>query len=355
MRRRRRWSENDDGSPTRASPTSTTRTIRVGNSSSGQGGGFGSLARLSLHRAVERLLAFHDPLFPDSELSHGQFVLLCAEVARTRGLPDWVQLMLLVQGAADLVMWPELLAGSNRSQGNNNNDDDDVDGGGASCDDAATVATAAARWVPVFPECEAWLVGCALPSCLPHASVLNSLHPDEGAQQRPHSRSGGSSKAPSAPDPAGEGGRSSTFSSASFGVYARGCGVSSEAVQPVWTKFEYAFRFLRHNRCSAPWEGLSALRLAPLRCWHSRGAYAELGDHHRGGKEGEAAGGRGGEGRGLDAAVLPWAQILDECILEARDVAKRTHPDRAPRLGDLWEAHYAPVAAKYLPSHVLDW
>jgi hypothetical protein len=333
--------------------------------------GFGTLAKLSLYDALELLMDFHHPLHPESELSQGHFTLLCAEVARNQGLPDWVQLMLLVQGCAELPMFPHvLLMGKEDSSTCREGLPEAQIGGGA-----AAARGEGTCWVAVVPEQEAWLVGCPLPHCLPHAATLNALHPDAqhpvlgGAGNDENSNAGGggggsggcvgstsdamsdTAMTHSGNDDGARDPRNPNSSSFSFGKYTLGCGVSSGAIQPCWTKFEYAFRFLRHNRCSAPWEALCALRLTPLRCWHSRGAYAQLSDSHGGGPGGGGGSGSGGH----DAAVLPWAQVMDECISEAREMAAMTHPTKAPVLCGLWESHYCPVVAKYLSCGVLDW
>jgi hypothetical protein len=117
-----------------------------------------------------------------------------------------------------------------------------------------------------------------------------------------------------------------------------------------WGPHEYMYHLLRHNQCSAPWEALAALRLSPLKCWHTPPggpsgppAYATL----------LGAGGHGALGA-RDAAARPWAQMFDETVRGARAEARQLHPGKAPQLADLWP-HYNPIVDKYLPNRVLEW
>ena len=107
------------------------------------------------------------------------------------------------------------------------------------------------------------------------------------------------------------------------------------AGQPAWGSEEYMFHMLRHNGASLPWEGLAALRLCPLRCWHAHGAYAALES-------------------GADRQVLPWAQTLHEVHEEARAAAETMLPEDTPDVDELWP-HYEGILRKYLPTTDLRW
>jgi GNAT superfamily N-acetyltransferase len=311
-------------------------------------------SRLSVKDVLQRLLGFHHPRRPDTELSVGSFALLCAEIARAQGQPDWMQLVLLLHACGELrAHGPGWMAAAPREASTRR----------LLSASPALLPTpvAGAEELPwaLCPQ-ETWLVGCALPASLPFAH-LNALSPDAdhptlGSPDGVY-MPGQCSLTAELP---GLGLETLAFHAAAMHVEEAaggGAAAGEPAVAPLdgsvvlcWGPHEYMYHLLRHNQCSAPWEALAALRLSPLKCWHTPPggpsappAYARL----------LGAGGHGALGA-RDAAARPWAQMFDETVRGARAEARQLHPGKAPQLADLWP-HYNPIVDKYLPNRLLEW
>jgi len=417
---------------------------------------FGRLpgSRLSVKDVLQRLIGFHHPQRPDTELSVGSFALLCAERARAQGQPDWMQLVLLLHACGELrAHGAGFLAGPTREGGGGGGNSVAGPGsssssssspsappaasGGAPSNDAAAAASTTATLPEEAPWAlcpqETWVVGCALPSTLPFAH-LNPLSPDadhptlgapDGVYRPGHCglTVEPTAQQPSTMPPLGLGfealsletapliggasatttAAAATAASAEVSGASNSGGVGTETVAaeepnsntstepPVapadgsvvlcWGPNEYMYRMLLHNRCSAPWEALAALRLGPLKCWHSPPSSSSSSSSNSISNSSQGQGGAhtgpattstiqhgyarlfGAESRhtrqvsalgARDAAALPWAQLFDETVRGARTEAKGLHPCKAPQLNNAWP-HYAAIVDKYLPNRLLDW
>jgi len=407
---------------------------------------FGKLpgSRLSVKDVLQRLIGFHHPQRPDTELSVGSFALLCAERARSQGQPDWMQLVLLLHACGELrAHGPGFMTGSTTRGGGSTNSvagprsppssSSSPTAPGAPDTNATAAANIPAPEETLWALCpqETWVAGCALPSTLPFAH-LNPVSPDadhptlgapDGVYRSGHcgltvepqvsqqpspmplglgfealsleaapliggisSVSGGSSLS-SSPSAGNSGDSNSAAGVTGNAAPSESNNTTEPPVAPsdgsvvlCWGPNEYMYHMLLHNRCSAPREALAALRLGPLKCWHSppsSSASSSASSSSSGQGQGSAQSGPttaaqqqrgyarlfGAESRhprqvsalgARDAASLPWAQLFDETVRGARADAKGLHPYKAPQLNNAWP-HYAAIVDKYLPNRLLDW
>jgi inositol oxygenase len=238
-----------------------------------------------------------------------------AEFCRTRGHPDWVQLVALLYhlGGIGPVLFPP------------------------------TSAQPQYDWWS--PNCRSRIVGCPVPESAVHAE-FRSLNPDT---------------------------KNDKYSSTPFGLYETPhCGLSHLYLS--WSGPEYMYQLLlRHSSVRLPPEGMAMLRYAPLVDWHTKNLYTHLANHidndlqgavrdfdemvqleeqqerDRCALEGQRQTGSSRSLRSAESDVPVTLACRDPsrpALLEECDVSC---------LNSLWNTYYSSIATKYGLDGVLSW
>lgn len=118
------------------------------------------------------------------------------------------------------------------------------------------------------------------------------------------------------------------------GVYETHCGL--ENVLLMWSGCEYMYHLLKHNHAALPEEGFAMIRYFLLGDWHEHNEYSCLTNED-------------------DADVLPFVSEFDALRRRVRLKSVDCNDLSDEHCSELWESHYANIAAKYSCDHVFNW